>query len=188
MTRREANVKTAHRTLTMILIALFAAVTGVLSWISIPLPFTPIPINLALAGVLLAGNTLGALGKPNAGAASMIVYIMLGAIGVPVFSGGNAGAGVLVGPTGGFIVGYVLTALIAGHMGSKRQGNIAIGTSLNMIAILACYALGLVWFMASTGATLMAGLTACVLPFLLGDLFKSIAVAILSGRLNKVIQ
>lgn len=185
---RNTSTRENNKTLAMIMIALFAAVTGVLSWISIPLPFTPIPINLALVGVLLAGNTLGAMGKPNAGAAAMLVYIAMGAMGVPVFSGGNAGVGVLVGPTGGFIAGYIVTALIAGHICSSRQRDIIVGTTLNFIAILACYALGLAWFMISTGATLMAGLTACVFPFLLGDLFKSIAVAIVSGRVNKLIR
>lgn len=186
MTKKEAT-RESQRTLTMVVIALFAATTGVLSWISIPLPFTPIPINLALVGVLLAGNTLGAMGKPNAGAVSMLVYILLGSIGLPVFSGGNSGAAVLVGPTGGFIFGYILTALIAGHVCARRQSNVFVGTTLNFIAILACYSLGLLWFVVSTGATIMAGLTACVFPFLLGDLIKSIAVALLSGRLNKLI-
>lgn len=172
----------------MVVMALFAAVTGVLSWVSIPLPFTPVPINLALVGVLLAGNTLGAMGKPNAGAAAMLVYIALGAIGLPVFSGGNSGVGVLVGPTGGFIAGYVLTALIAGHINARRQANLILGTALNFMAILFCYALGLLWFMSTTGSTLIAGLTACVFPFLLGDLLKSIAVALVSGRVNKAIQ
>ena len=110
MSSREAG---GQKTLTMILMALFAAATGVLSWISLPLPFTPVPVNLALVGVLLAGNTLGFMGKANGGTYSMLIYIALGAMGVPVFSGGNAGAGVLVGPTGGFILGYVLAACFA---------------------------------------------------------------------------
>lgn len=185
MGNRDANTRSNQRTLTLVIIALFAAMTGVLSWISIPLP-TGVPINLALVGVLLAGNTLGAMGKRNAGAVAMLVYIMLGAIGLPVFSGGNSGAAVLVGPTGGFIAGYIVTALIAGHICYSRQSNVFVGAALNMLAILACYALGLIWFMVSTGATLVAGLTACVLPFLLGDFLKSIAVALVSGRINKI--
>lgn len=182
------SLKSANKAMGMTVMALCAAMTGVLSWISIPLPFTPIPVNLALVGVLLSGNILGAMGKHNGGAASMLLYIAIGAIGVPVFSGGNAGAGVLIGPTGGFVVGYIMTAMIAGHVCYNRQGNLIVGTALNFIAILACYAFGLIWFMASTGAGLIAGLTACVFPFLLGDLLKSIAVALIASRVNKALM
>ncbi|MCF0140695.1 MAG: biotin transporter BioY [Mogibacterium sp.] len=183
MSSREAG---GQKTLTMILMALFAAATGVLSWISLPLPFTPVPVNLALVGVLLAGNTLGFMGKANGGTYSMLIYIALGAMGVPVFSGGNAGAGVLVGPTGGFILGYVLAAFFAGHFCARRQGNVIVGSVLNMIAILLCYLPGIVWFVTSTGCTVEAGLVACVLPFLPGDALKSIVVALVCSRMSKL--
>lgn len=172
----------------MMLMALFAAVTGVLAWISIPLPFTPVPINLALVGVLLAGNILGAMGKKNAGAGAVLVYIALGALGVPVFSGGTAGLGVLAGPTGGFIAGYIMTALFAGHFCWSRQHSLLAGSLMNFIAILLCYMLGLIWFVATTGSSFAAGLAACVLPFLPGDILKSIVVCLACGRLIKAVQ
>ncbi len=172
-------------TLIMILAALFAAITGVLSWVSVPLPFTPVPINLALLGVLVSGNVLGAMGRKNAGAMSMLLYIALGAIGIPVFSGGSAGVGVLAGPTGGFIAGYVFAALFEGYFGWKRQSKLIQGSLYNYIATVLCYIPGVVWFVISTGSTVSAGLAACILPFMPGDIFKSVAAAFISGRLIK---
>lgn len=183
----KTGTKNQNRTQTLVVMALMAAVTGVLSWVSIPLPFTPIPVNLALAGVLLAGNTLGSMGNHKAGAGSMLIYIALGAVGLPVFHSGSSGIGILFGPTGGFIAGYIVTALISGYYGYRVQNKLIIGTLCNFVAILACYAFGLIWFIATTGSTIMAGLTACVFPFIIGDLFKSFVVALISCRVNRAV-
>ena len=94
----------------LVLTGIFAAVVAVCSWISIPLPFTQVPINLAILGVLLAGGLLGS----KYGALSLIIYILIGAVGVPVFAGFGAGLGTLAGPTGGYIVGYILCSAVAG--------------------------------------------------------------------------
>ena len=95
-----------------LLCALFAALTAIFSQIMIPLPFTPVPINLALLAVWLCGIVLGA----KRGAISILVYILLGAIGVPVFHGFMGGIGVLAGPTGGYIVGYLPAVVIFGFL------------------------------------------------------------------------
>ena len=92
------------------LCALFAALTAVCSQVMIPLPFTPVPVNLALLAVFACGGVLGA----KKGAVAMLVYILLGAIGAPVFVGFSGGIGVLAGPTGGYIVGYLPAAVIFG--------------------------------------------------------------------------
>ena len=94
----------------LILCGVFAAVVAVCSWITVPLPFTQVPINLAILGVLLAGGLLGS----KYGALSLLVYILLGAVGLPVFAGFGAGLGAIAGPTGGYIVGYLLCAAISG--------------------------------------------------------------------------
>lgn len=94
----------------IILCGVFTAVVAVCSWITVPLPFTQVPINLAILGVLLAGGLLGS----KYGVLSLLVYILLGAVGLPVFAGFGAGLGALVGPTGGYIVGYLLCAAISG--------------------------------------------------------------------------
>ncbi|MCL2493626.1 MAG: biotin transporter BioY, partial [Clostridiales bacterium] len=104
-----------NRLLSWILCAVFAALTGVLSQIQIPLPFTPVPINLALLPVFICGGALGA----KRGAVSMVIYILLGAVGAPVFVGFSGGVGALAGPTGGYILGYLPAAVIMGWFASK---------------------------------------------------------------------
>jgi biotin transport system substrate-specific component len=98
-----------------LLCALFAALTAICSQIMIPLPFTPVPINLAYLAVLVCGGALG----PKKGAIAMTVYVLLGAIGVPVFHGLTGGLGVLAGPTGGYIIGYIPMALVMGLLAKR---------------------------------------------------------------------
>lgn len=182
------------RTETMVLTAVFAAVTGVLAWISIPLPFTPVPVNMALAGVLLGSIIMSKRGNANGGAAAAALYVLMGAIGIPVFSGGTAGLGVLTGPTGGFLIGYIATALVVGHVykylaghgdnTSSARTSLPVIAVVNMAGILCCYAFGLVWFMMLTGSTLMVGISACMLPFLPGDVLKSVLAAYLGRKIK----
>lgn len=174
--------KGVKRTESMVVAAIFAALTGVLSWISIPLPFTPVPANLALAGVMLGAVVMSGRYGKMAGVESVAVYILMGAIGLPVFSGGTSGLGVILGPTGGFIIGYAATALWVGFWGNQKS--IAVTALMNMIGIIWCYAFGLLWFMQLTGQTLVAGISACVLPFIVGDVLKSIFVAYLGRKIK----
>lgn len=156
----------------MILYALFAALTAVLSQLAVPLPFTPVPVNLATLSVLLAGGLLGAKG----GAVSQGIYVLIGAVGVPVFSNFTGGLAKLAGPTGGYIIGYLAAAWLVGLMISKGKPTFWM-MILSMVAgILLCYALGTVWFLILTKNTLFYCLTLCVFPFLIGDVLK-IAVA-----------
>lgn len=111
----ETQIKTKQKSSTspviyMTLTALLAAVTAACSWISVPLPFTPVPINLATLAVFLAGGLLGA----KYGSISIIIYVLLGAIGVPVFHSFTGGIGIITGPTGGYIIGYIPAALFTG--------------------------------------------------------------------------
>ena len=98
------------RTTALVLCGVFAALMAVCSFITIPLGFTPIPVNLATLGVFLTGGILG----KKYGSISLIVYILLGAVGVPVFAGFKGGLGVLAGPTGGYIIGYLAAAFLTG--------------------------------------------------------------------------
>ena len=104
----ESNSRTNLQNL--LLAGLMAALTAVCSWINISLFFTPVPINLALIGPYMAGLLLGL----KYGVLSQGVYVLMGAIGLPVFAGFASGVGTLAGPTGGFIVGYVICAAICG--------------------------------------------------------------------------
>ena len=103
----------------MVFAALFAALTGAVAWFKIPLPFTPVPITLQTLAVLLSGAMLGAY----YGALSMIVYLIVGAIGLPVFAGGSSGIGALLGPTGGYLFSYPVAAFAIGKMLEKKNIN-----------------------------------------------------------------
>ncbi len=162
----------------MILAAVFAALTGILTQIQIPVDL--VPINLALFSVFLAGALLG----PKYGALAMVVYVLLGAVGLPVFSGFSGGLHKLVGPTGGYIVGYVACAFLVGFLSRRWSLRFTMLAIAMILGTLACYALGTAWFMIVTGRDLATSLGLCVIPFLPGDAAKILLAALLAGRLR----
>jgi len=167
---------TQTRTRSMVLAAVLAAATAILA--QIMLPIGPVPFNLALLGVFLAGCLL----PVGWAVASIAVYVLLGVFGIPVFAGFSGGPAVLAGPTGGYIVGYLFVALLSAL--AVRSGKLAV-SALGMIAgLIVCYALGTGWFMIATGRGLGESLMLCVVPFLLPDLAKG-ALALLVSRAVK---
>ena len=166
-------------TLHLVMAALFAALTAVCSQIQIPLPM--VPINLALFAVHLAGALLGA----KWGALSITAYALLGVVGAPVFAGFSSGPAVLFGKTGGYILGYILCALLVGLL-SRRLGFTFPKLCLSMVVgVAVCYLFGTIWFMVITGMNLVTSLTYCVIPFLPGDVVKILLAALLALRLQK---
>ena len=166
----------------IVLCALFSALTAILSQISIPLPFTPVPINLATLAVCLAGGILGA----KWGTISQVVYVLLGAIGLPVFAGFTSGVGIIMGPTGGYIAGYIASAFIIGLVYDKiKKNNLWAGGAAMSIGILGCYTLGTVWFMYITKNGLREALLLCVIPFLIGDLIKIVSASLIISKVKK---
>jgi biotin transport system substrate-specific component len=162
--------------------ALFTALTAVLSQVAIPIG--PVPINLASFSVFCAGAVLG----PKLGALSQAAYVLLGIVGVPVFSLFRGGPGMLLGPTGGYIAGYVLAAWLIGLLAERRE-NKALQLALAMLPGFAAYMLtGAIWYLISTNSGLWDALLVCVLPFLLGDFVKIILAALLSRRLRPFLQ
>ena len=174
------------KTAKLLFCALFAALTAVCSFISIPLPFTPVPVNLATLSVFLAGGLLGG----RYGAASQMVYLLLGAFGAPVFHNFTGGFGILAGPTGGYIIGYISAAFVTGLIVELRKGKCSWGILLPamLAGLLSCYLLGTVWFMLLTGTGLAASLVTCVFPFLPGDGLKILAAGFLIKTLRPVLQ
>lgn len=158
-----------------VLTALFAAVTAVLA--QIQLPIGPVPFNLALFGMFLAGMLL----PPARAAASALVYLLLGLVGLPVFAGFQGGPAALLGSTGGYLVGYVFVAL-ATSAARRRSDRLPIVAAGMALGVAVCYAFGTAWFMALSGASLSAALGWCVLPFLLPDACKG-ALAYAVGRM-----
>lgn len=175
----------------MALCGLFAALMAICSLISIPLGFTPVPVNLATLGVFLAGGLLG----KKYGTISIGVYVLLGAVGVPVFAGFRGGLSVLVGPTGGYIIGYIAAAFLVGLLtellvpkAGRSAGREILACIIAMIiGLFACYLLGTLWFMISTHTGVWAALVSCVFPFLPGDALKIAAGAILTQKLRRLV-
>ena len=164
------------------LAALLCALLCVCSQIQIPLP--PIPVSLSLLAVHITGALLGA----SWSAAAVSCYVLLGAVGVPVFAGFGGGLSVLFGPTGGFLFGYIASAAVTGAL-VRRSGFTKKNLMLSMVAgTLACYLPGTLWFMFLSHTTLAAALAACALPFLPGDLLKILFAALLTLRLQKPLR
>ena len=170
-----------NRTKMLVICALFASLTALCAWIA--LPIGPVPISLATLAVMLCGQVLGW----KYGVLSQAVYILLGLAGVPVFAGFRASSA-LMGPTAGYILGYLPCALVGGLSLPRLQKALWGRCLLLALGTLACYALGTVWFMHLTGRGLAESLSLCVLPFLPGDGAKIIVAALLSPRLRKALS
>ena len=154
------------------LVSLFASVLCVSSYIV--LPFGPVPVTLQVLFVLLSGAVLG----DEMGALSVVIWIMLGVFGLPVFAGGKAGPLVLLGPTGGYLIGFVFCAWIVGRLTRGQNISRLRTISAMLLGLSAAYLLGLAGFMASFAfflqkpMTLQQALTLAVFPFLPFDLVK----------------
>lgn len=162
----------------MALIAMMAALIAVCSWISITVG--EIPFTLQTFAVFVAVGLLGM----KRGLLSVVVYILLGAVGVPVFAGFTGGISVLFGTTGGYIVGFLFLALIAGLILDKFGKKVYVMIIALVLGLFVCYAFGTAWFMViymkNTGPVgLMTVLGWCVFPFIIPDLVKmALAIAI----------
>ena len=142
--------------------------------ISIPIPGTPVPFTLQNFGVLIAG---GALGLRRGGSAAL-VYVLLGVVGLPFFAEGKGGVDVIVGATGGYLIGFVAAAAIVGRLaelGWDRRFGGAIGATAFGTAVI--YLVGVPWLAATTGLSLVEAIRVGLVPFLLADIVKLIAAA-----------
>lgn len=169
----------------LVLIALFAAIVVVLGLIPpITLGFIPVPITAQSMGVMLAGCILGA----KRGAFAFLLFLLLVAIGLPVLSGGRGGLAVFAGPSGGFILGWVVSTFVTGLIAQRfvREGQAElrqfVGFFLASVVggIVVLYAIGMPWVSAVTGTPFLAVATGS-LAFLPGDLLKA-AIATLAAR------
>jgi biotin transport system substrate-specific component len=157
-------------------IAAFALLTALGAFIRIPLPFTPVPITLQTFFVLMAGVYLG---RRDA-AASQLLYVAAGAIGLPVFAGG-AGLGHLLGPTGGYLLAFPLAAWFVGAHITPGQG-LTRTLSVFLIAQLVIFALGTLWLARVLGVDAEQAMALGVLPFLPGEALKLAAATLMVVR------
>lgn len=159
-------------------VALMTAMVAVAAQISVPLPFTPVPFTMGVLAVVLSGMVLG----PRYGAAALGIYLLIGAVGVPVFANFGAGLGHILGPRGGYLISYPLAAAIAGLSagairGSSRRRGMTFGISWGLASLALIYILGAGWL--SVQAQLPVGVAVAqgVAPFVVFDLLKVILAA-----------
>ena len=167
-------------------IAACAALMAVCAWVAVP---TAPPFTLQTLGVFLSVGLLG--GKR--GTAAVGLYLLMGAAGLPVFSGFTGGAGGLLGATGGYLVGFLASALVMWAMERLAGNRLGVLGASMVLGLLACYAFGTAWYMAlyarTTGPTgLGTALGACVAPFVIPDLCKIAAALGLTARLRRHIH
>lgn len=174
---KTAQDKTAARD--MCYVALFTALIAIMAQISIPMP-AGVPLTLQTLAIPLAGLILG----PRRGTLSTVIYVLIGAAGVPVFAGLKGGMGVVLGMTGGFLVSFPIMALLAGLGIAKGKTGMWLGLILGAVIN---YAVGTVWFMviAHTGAA--AALTACVIPFIPTAILKLVLAGLIGMMLRGVL-
>ncbi len=179
---RQGNV-VRGRTYDMAYIGIFAVVIAVCSWISIPaaVPFTLQTFAVFLAVILLGGKR---------GTLAVLVYILLGAMGIPVFAGFRGGISVLFNNTGGYIVGFLCSTLIMWAAESLLGGKLWVQAVSMILGLAACYVVGTAWFMLvyirNTGAVgVMTVLGWCVIPFLIPDMVKIMLALMLGNVLRK---
>jgi len=178
-----AKIIHVSRTRSMIVAALMAALLAASAWIV--LPIGAVPVTLQVFIVLLVGLLL----SPGWAAASVGVYVLMGAIGVPVFSGGMGGLGHLAGPTGGYIIGFLIAAPAVAFTRRafvSRGGNWAAPWSLaTLVGIVIIYTLGWLQLSLVTGMGLLPAFVAGVLPFVVVDLAKAVVAVAVAGTLRR---
>lgn len=177
---------TRNKTRDMVYIAIFAVLIAICSWISIP---TTVPFTLQTFAVFLAVGVLG--GKR--GTLSILIYLLLGAIGVPVFAGFTGGIGIVLGTTGGYIIGFLFSGLIMWAMEQLLGKKTWVLAFSMVLGLLVCYAFGTAWFMVvyakQAGAVgLLTALGWCVFPFIIPDIIKIVLALVICKRLAGIIK
>ena len=165
----------------LILASLFAALTAVCARISINTPFAAAAITLQTFAVFISAVTLGS----KYGALSQIVYILIGAVGMPVFSNGGSGLGWILGPTGGFLISFPVIAFLIGFViERKKQVSRTDIIGLLVIGMIICYIFGATQFALIKGYDYVKAINAVVIPFIPFDIIKLIAAAILGYQVR----
>lgn len=164
----------------LILCSIFAAIVAILSQISIPLPFTTVPLTMQILAVAVTGLILGS----KLSTISVLIYLLLGCIGIPVFAQFSGGVGILFGPTGGYLLGLPLMVYIIGLAKDKSSSTIIIFLSL-IAGLIIVYITGTLMFALITGNTIHQSILYCVAPFVLVDFIKLILAYIVGSTISK---
>ncbi len=166
----------------LVLASLMAALTAVGAYIYVPIG--PVPIILSTLFVVLSGLLLGS----RWGLTSMALYLLVGAMGFPVFAGGKGGFAYLMGPTGGYLFGYVVASWATGFISDRCQGRMILDIMAVIVGSLVLYAMGVPWLKLITHMSWTKALMAGALPFLIGDAIKASVVIILARAIRPILK
>lgn len=172
------KMETKDLTLTAVMAALIC-IAGPLT-----IAIGPIPLSLASFAVYMAGAVLGS----RRGTAAVALYLLIGIIGVPVFSGFTGGFQKLAGVTGGYLIGYLPCAFLTGIGTERKAGRHWLLPAMMAAGTVILYLIGTAWFMAQTGKALGAALSLCVLPFLPGDAAKIVAATLIADPVRRAVR
>lgn len=167
----------------LVQIGLMTAVTCVVAPFSIPLPFSPVPISLTMLALYLSVYAVGTWKA----AVSYLIYLLLGFVGLPVFSGFTAGPGKLFGPTGGYLIAFWFLVLITGFFVDKFDKRILDIVGM-VLGITCAYVLGSLWLSIQTGMSLSAAFMAGTIPFIPADIAKIILAVIIGPQIRKTLK
>ena len=164
--------------------SLMAALISVGAYLTVPIPIGPIPLVLQNLFVFLAGLLLGSLW----GLASVGIYLLVGAIGLPVFVGGTGGLAHFLGPTGGYLFGFAAAAFVIGYL-AERLRDYVVGDVVAVVAgVLMVFLFGVPWLKLVTGMSWEKALLVGMLPFLPGDAIKAVAAVILARAIRPMMK
>jgi len=166
------------KTKSMVICAVFSAILCIFCVLTVPIG--TVPVSLSTLAVMLTAIILG----PKKSSISVIIYIMLGCVGLPVFSGFKGGFQILVGPTGGYIWSYILMALLIGSVAKKYANNRIIIFIGCIASIIICYIFGTIQFTFVQNISFMSALSVCVLPFIPFDIVKTVLAVFLGTSLK----
>lgn len=170
------TTNTSNKTKAIAIIGVMTAVTCILGPLSLPLPFSPVPISLTNLAIYFSIYVLGM----KKGTLSYLIYLLIGFVGLPVFSSFTSGPAKLLGPTGGYLIGFILMALICGFFIDKWSNRMPLCFLGMVIGTAVCYLFGTLWLAYQASMSFSAALAAGVIPFIPGDLAK-IIIAMLAG-------
>lgn len=178
MNEKRTNIKE------ITLIGLMAAILCVVAPFSIPIPFSVVPISFTNLAIYFAVFILGW----KKGTISYLIYFLLGFVGLPVFSGFSGGPAKVFGPTGGYLIGFIILAIISGYFIEKFKGKVymyVVGMSLGLVVT---YILGTTWLSYQLELTFIKGLMMGVVPYLPGDILKIVIATIVGPTLRKTLS
>lgn len=167
----------------MTVIALVTAVICIISPFSIPIAVSPVPITLALFAIYLGGIILGW----KKGLLSVVIYLLLGMVGLPIFSEFSGGVQKLVGPTGGYLVGFLFLVFFTGFFVDKFPNKIPMYFVGGLLGLVVCYLFGTLWFMIQYKTGFVETLGMCVIPYIPLDLVKLVLAVLVGSQIRKIL-